>query len=358
MPDEPKEEMASRSAGAPGLLRRIFIGPAGLRGGWGFVLFVGLLFLETVAIGFVWDRYLDPPPDVPWDPVWTTVGEAFSLGAVLLAIAVMSRLERRSLAEYGLVLRRLFGRRFWEGVLWGLAMVAGVVVPLWAVGGYSVRGLHVEGSPLVSQSLLWALAFLLIGLREEALFRTYPLNALARGMGFWPAAVALSALFGALHYFLKPDETWIDGVSTGLIALFLCLTVRRTGDIGLAVGIHFAFNYAALFVFGGPNTGNAGQPIPGRLLDASLEGPQWLTGGPMGFEASAFIFLVLAIAFPLFHRLHPDVRFTPRPRPQVGSNRGSPTPRCTRGSRSAPRPSARSPSTRTATTTPWDRATT
>jgi len=296
----------------PGRLRRIFLGPAGLRAGWSFLLFVGLLFVAQVVIGLVWDRVLDPPPDVPWDPFWIAVGEALTLLSALFAIAVMSRVEGRSFGEYGLALRRILGWRFWEGVLWGLAVVAGIVLPLWAVGGYSVSSVHTQGAALVTQALLWGLAFLMIGLAEEALFRSYALYTLARGMGFWPAAVALSTLFGALHYFLKPDESWIDGASTGLLALFLCLAVRRTGDIGLAAGFHAAFNFAALFLFGGSNSGNGGEPIPGRLLDASFDGPRWLTGGPTGLEASVFVFLVLAVVFPLFHIRHPTARFTPR----------------------------------------------
>jgi len=316
MTDEPNLETASRPGATPthppGRLRRIFLGPAGLRAGWSFLLFVGLLFVAQVVIGLVWDRFLDPPPDVPWDPVWTALGEAFTLAAALFAIAVMSRVERRSFAEYGLAFRRVLGWRFWEGVLWGLAVVAGIVLPLWAVGGYSVVSIHTQGSALVTQALLWGLAFLMVGLAEEALFRSYALYTLGREMGFWPAAVALSTLFGALHYFLKPDESWIDGASTGLLALFLCLAVRRTGDIGLAAGFHAAFNFAALFLFGGSNSGNGGQPIPGRLLDASFSGPQWLTGGPTGLEASVFVFLVLAVVFPLFHLRHPVPRFAPR----------------------------------------------
>lgn len=318
MTDAPDRDIASRPDGTPhrppGLLRRVFLGPAGLRAGWSFALFVGLLFLAQAVIGLVWDRLLEPPPEVPWDPLWITLGDAATLAAALFGIAVMGRLERRSFSEYGLVFRRLFGRRFWEGTLWGLAVVAGIVLPLWAVGGYSVEAINLHGATLVTQALLWGLAFLAVGVAEEALFRSYALYTLARGMGFWPAAGLLSALFGVLHYVLKPGETWIDGASTGLLALLLCLAVRRTGDIGLAAGFHAAFNFTALFLFGGANSGNAGQPIPGRLLDASFNGPQWLTGGPMGLEASVFVFLVLAVAFPLFHHLHPTARFRPRSR--------------------------------------------
>ena len=222
-------------------------------------------------IGLVWDRLLEPPPEVPWNPLWITLGDAVTLAAALFGIAVMGRLERRSFSEYGLVFRRLFGRRFWEGTLWGLAVVAGIVLPLWAVGGYAVESINLHGTALVTQALLWGLAFLAVGVAEEALFRSYALYTLARGMGFWPAAGLLSALFGVLHYVLKPGETWIDGASTGLLALFLCLAVRRTGDIGLAAGFHAAFNFTALFLFGGANSGNAGQPITGRLLDASVQ---------------------------------------------------------------------------------------
>ena len=35
-----------------------------------------------------------------------------------------------------------------------------------------------------------------------------------------------------------------------------------------------------------PNTGNGGKPLHGHLLDVRFHGPEWLTGGPRGTEAS------------------------------------------------------------------------
>jgi membrane protease YdiL (CAAX protease family) len=92
--------------------------------------------------------------------------------------------------------------------------------------------------------------------------------------------VALSTLFGTLHYFTKPMETWADGLSTGLLGLFLCYTVRLTGDIWLAAGFHFGWNFLAMAVFGGPNTGNDGKPLTGHLLASSFHGPPWLVDDP------------------------------------------------------------------------------
>jgi hypothetical protein len=144
------------------------------------------------------------------------------------------------------------------------------------------------------------LAALLIALSEEIFFRGYFLSTLADGIGFWPAAILQSLFFGfVLHYLEKDDETLLDGVNVSLIALFFCWTVLRSGDIAWATGIHFSFNFTSFFVLGSPNTAFGG-PVDPHLLDSSFAGPQWLTGGATGLEASvvttvAFVVLFLVV---------------------------------------------------------------
>jgi uncharacterized protein len=278
--------------------RRWFHGEQGLRAGWCLLRFIAIYLLVNGGLVFLY-RWVNPSilRETEWLPPTMIAAEGLSLLVALLCVALSARLERRSWVAYGLAPRAAFGARFWEGLLWGAAPVSVLMAAIWAAGGWSATGLAQSGGALVRYALLWALAFLLVGLNEEVLFRGYSLLTLARGMGFWPAALLLSALFGADHYFTKPMETWADGFSTGLIGLFLCYTVRLTGDIWLASGFHFAWNFAALGVFGGPNTGNDGKPIAGHLLASSFHGPQWLTGGPMGPEASLFVFPVIAALF-------------------------------------------------------------
>jgi hypothetical protein len=156
-------------------------------------------------------------------------------------------------------------------------------------GGYSVSGLALTGGALLRSAVLWAVTMMLLGLYEELLFRGYPQLTLVTGMGFWPAAVLISALFAGVHYFFKPMEYIADALSVGLIGIFLCLTLRRTGSLWWAIGFHFAFDYAALVVFGAPTTGNDGQRIADHLLASSWHGPAWLTGGPRGAEASCVL---------------------------------------------------------------------
>jgi membrane protease YdiL (CAAX protease family) len=279
--------------------RAIFRNARELRAGWSFLLFAFLYLVVGAGLTFVLRALLHELPE-GWTPGVLSLSEAVSLLGAVAALAVLARLERRSFAVYGVPLRAGLGRRFSEGSLWGIAASAATILAIAAAGGYSVSGFALHGGALVASALLWGLAFLLIGISEEILFRSFPLFTLARGLGFWPGALLFSAFFGALHYYTKPMETWMDGISVGLIGLFLCLTVRRTGDVWFAVGFHFTFNFVSMALFGSPNTGNNGQPIPGHLLAGAFNGPAWLTGGPMGAEASACIFPVLALLFGLF----------------------------------------------------------
>lgn len=234
------------------------------------------------------------------------VADGIDFVALLLAAAVMARIERRRPGDYGLRLSPGFAKRFGEGLAWGAATVLGVAALVAAFGGFSISGLALRGRELILSAALLAVSMVVLGLFEEALFRGYPQHALASSLGFWPAALLISAFFGALHYFTKPRETPVDATSVALIGFFLCLTLRRTGDLWLAVGYHASFDYVALAVLASPNTGMpAGERAVGHLLETSFSGPAWLTGGDCGLEASLLIFPVLAVSFLLFSRLHP-----------------------------------------------------
>jgi membrane protease YdiL (CAAX protease family) len=293
--------------------RAIFRNAREIRAGWSFLLFAVLYTVISAGITLLLQALLRAflRGDLPqgWSPGAFSAAEGVSLLGALVALAVLGKIERRSFATYGFPLQAAFGARFWEGSLWGIGAAGATIAAIAAAGGYSVSGIALHGGALVASALAWGLTFLLVGISEEAIFRSFPLFTLARGLGFWPGALLLSAFFGALHYYTKPMETWMDAVSVGLIGLFLCLSVRRTGDVWFAVGFHFTFNFLSMAICGSPNTGNDGHPIPGHLLAGTFHGPDWLTGGPMGAEASAFIFPVITLLFLLFHLRFRTARF-------------------------------------------------
>jgi membrane protease YdiL (CAAX protease family) len=213
----------------------------------------------------------------------------------------MAMLEDRRFGGYGLPLAAAFGARFWQGLLWGFAMITAVIFLIRSFGGFSFGELALRGPALWGYALLWGLVFLCVGFFEEFLFRGYAQFTLATGIGFWPAAVALSAGFGALHL-ANGGEDKIGGLSVFVIAMFFCLTLRRTGNLWFAVGLHAAFDWGETFLYSVPDSGLV---APGHLLNSSFHGPMWLTGGTVGPEASVMSFGVVALAAILFAIVYP-----------------------------------------------------
>jgi len=287
-------------------MRKIFLNSRGLRAGWRLLIFVGIFVGLGFAENWIVPKLFHFKERSAFDPAGLITDELQTLIQALIATWIMARIELRTLSNYGIPVRNAFGRDFWVGLAWGMASTSLLIGLIAAFGGYRIGGLAIHGGALWYFAGLWIIASLFIGFTEEILFRAYLLTTLADGVGFWAAAILLSAGFGALHYFLKPHERWEDFASTGLLGLFTCLTLRRTGSLAFAIGFHAAFDFANLFLWSGQN---AGTYALGHLLDTRWPGPQWLTGGMLGPEASWMVFVVILLMFVIFDRCYRHQRF-------------------------------------------------
>jgi CAAX protease family protein len=305
----PAEPRPPSGVPGPGLLRKIFIGPNGVRAGWRLAMF--LLFFAALQF-IVIQRGMRSIPGLAQivreaqsggviTPQFELIFESTILVLALLAAWIMSRIEKRPFGAYGTPLRGAFGKLFWQGALWGLAFESIEMLIIYALGGYSFGTLALAGGALAKYAILWAAGMVLVGLFEEFLFRGYGQFTLASGIGFWPAAILLSGLFGAVHLF-NPGEGWVGALSVFLFGLFGCFALRRTGNLWFAIGLHAGANYAETFVYSVPDSGIL---ATGHLLNASLHGPRWLTGGTIGPEGSAVSFLLFVVSFAAFHWLYP-----------------------------------------------------
>jgi CAAX protease family protein len=108
----------------------------------------------------------------------------------------------------------------------------------------------------------------------------------------------LAAAFGALHL-LTPTESAIGALNVAAFALFASFTLRRTGDLWFAIGMHASWDFAQSFLYGVPDSGMIADH---SLVQAHLHGPTWLTGGTVGPEGGAFGFIAIAAAFVVFAR--------------------------------------------------------
>ena len=275
-----------------------------LRPAWRFVLFLAIY----VAAGDVLNRALVRIHFPDRSFVWSSflLNSLIDFGFVAAIAWLMSSIGKEKFSSYGLPLAREAGTLFGKGVVWGVVPSALILIPIYLAGGCEFHGLALPGRELLFYALIWSAGMLAMAFGEEFLFRGYALKTLGESVGFWPAAIFLSSIFGLVHLLFKPHEDWIDPLSVALYGVFWCLTLRRTGSLWFAVGFHAASDYADMILFAEPNSGNDGKPIVGHLLDIRFHGPDWLTGGPRGTEASVLVFVVLAGLFYFFNRAYPE----------------------------------------------------
>jgi membrane protease YdiL (CAAX protease family) len=228
--------------------------------------------------------------------------EAIKAIGTLLAAWVMSRLENRRPGEYGLPWRPGVGKLFFQGAAFGIVEICGIIGVLTAAGYYSFGSLDVHGADLVRWAIFWVVLFVIVGFSEEYAFRGYVQFALTKGFGFWPATIVTSLIFGSVHL-TNPGESWPGIVGVMVVGIFWCFTLRRTGTLWFAFGMHAAFDFGETFLFSVPDSGVV---FPGHLSNAVIhDGPAWLLGGTAGPEASVLDFVILAIFFYVVHRMYP-----------------------------------------------------
>jgi membrane protease YdiL (CAAX protease family) len=294
-------------------LRAIFVGPNGIRAGWRFLIFVVLFVGMQNGLQFILARNAvfvamgNQAQSGVVSPTFGFIAEFSQTVLAFLAAFIMSRIEKRNWFSYGIPLERAFGKLFWQGIVWGLALVSTEIVIMRAMGGFSFGGLAVTGVAILKYAAIWGFIFLLVGISEEFLYRGYALFTLATGMGFWPAAILLSVLFGAVHL-SNSGEDWIGGLSVVLFALFASFTLHRTGSLWFAIGLHAAGDFAETFIYSVPDSGMMATV---HLLNSSLHGPRWLTGGSVGPEGSALHFICTLLAFAIFAWLYPAKKTEP-----------------------------------------------
>lgn len=175
------------------------------------------------------------------------------------------------------------------GLATGLLLFSAVVGVIAAFGGYRIIG---HNGP---QVLIPALAIsILSGFTEEIFFRGFFFRLTEKWLGTWIALVLSAALFGALHLG-NPNASLLAAIAIMLEAgIMLAAIYMLTRRLWMAIGLHAAWNFAQGGIYGIAVSGGA---MDG-LLRPDMRGPDLLTGGAFGAEASLPA-IIVATAFGL-----------------------------------------------------------
>ncbi len=264
--------MSEITAAQPSLIRRIIAFPLTL-------LVIGFVWIDALVIGAGQGyQLLGFARNTPEK----ALGAVFMAAAVILGYKAYKRwVERAPDTELPLTgaLPELAA-----GIAIGGALFSVMTGIVWLLGGIEFMGVRGAGQ-------IWTMLAIAIvsGVVEETLFRGIVLRHLETLVGTWGALAVTSGLFGLLHI-TNPDATWFSSLAIALEAgILLGAAYLLTRRLWLAIGIHAAWNFTQGWVFSVPVSGG---DAPLGLLITRRIGPDWLTGGDFGLEASVIAMLV------------------------------------------------------------------
>lgn len=250
-----------------------------------FAIFVPLLFVVgLVAVGILTAQGLTDEDITASVTRLTTVA---AVPAALVAYWVLVRFYER---------RRPAMEFTWRGLARGLpvGLVLGCACILISVGVLALLGVFLTDGFHPQPDFWWSVVRvgLVAGVVEEILFRGLLFRLLEYRVGTW-LAIAVSALIFGLVHLANPLGSLMGAVGIALEAGILFAAVYAyTRNLWVGIGLHAAWN-----VMQGPILGIT---VSGAVTYQSTPpGPEILTGGPFGLEAS-IVPIVLLTALGVF----------------------------------------------------------
>jgi membrane protease YdiL (CAAX protease family) len=243
----------------------------------GGILGAIVFIVHAVGSGLPPDQWAQLGKQVRGQPL-THLGMYYAgqvVPAVVLYYLLVRLVERRRVNE--LALRDLPGYGA-AGLILGAGLFSLVVGVLWVAGSYHVVGFNPHAH--------WLIPVLVVGIgagiSEEILMRGVLYRILEEGMGTWWALAISAAAFGFMHLGNPNATVWSSLAIAVEAGISFALLYHVTRSLWMCMGLHAAWNIMQGTVYGISVSGTGAD----GFLVSRRTGPDWLSGGPFGAEAS------------------------------------------------------------------------
>lgn len=180
-----------------------------------------------------------------------------------------------------------------NGLFIGFSYFIIVTVTMSLCGYYHIKSIQFDWEKQLFSFTL----FFLVAVSEEIFFRGILFRMINRRWNIWAALVISALIFGGLHI-LNDNATLWSSIAIAIEAgSLLSAAYAYSKNIWLPIGIHWIWNYTQGNILGFPVSGEDNVT---SIITPEISGPQWLTGGSFGAEASvisAVIGLLISLWF-------------------------------------------------------------
>ena len=180
-----------------------------------------------------------------------------------------------------------------NGLFIGFSYFIIVTVTMSLCGYYHIKSIQFDWEKQLFSFTL----FFLVAVSEEIFFRGILFRMINRRWNIWAALVISALIFGGLHIFNNNATLWSSIAIAIEAGSLLGAAYAYSKNIWLPIGIHWIWNYTQGNILGFPVSGEDNVT---SIITPEISGPQWLTGGSFGAEASvisAVIGLLISLWF-------------------------------------------------------------
>jgi len=203
-----------------------------------------------------------------------------SASCVLSYILFFKKYDKRTVTEFeakGLAKNLIIGASI------GFILQSLTILVIYLNGSYSVININPVSFILIPFALMFTVAII-----EEILVRGIIFRIMEEKLGSYVSLTISSVLFGVLHL-ANPHSTLISSICITTAGFLMGAAFIYSRNLWMPIALHFAWNFTQSGIFGAITSGNEKTK---SLLEAKIQGPEFITGGAFGPEGS-----IQAIAF-------------------------------------------------------------
>lgn len=218
------------------------------------------------------------------------IGMLFSNIAIILVVLLFCKLiQKRKMTTLGFTKKNMW-KEYGIGLIVGFVIFSVAVLLCVVTGTLKITGF--SDTFVIGTFILFGLGFMIQGMAEEVLCRSYLMVSIARRYPVW-LAVILNALFFAVLHLGNAGISVLAFINLTLFGIFASVYFIKRGSIWGIGAIHSIWNFVQGNFYG---IKVSGMDVSCTVLESvSVEGGDLINGGAFGMEGGLAVTVVLLV---------------------------------------------------------------